>query len=144
MIDKLEFYHGAAIIRIVEDARCMSIVKHESGYLVNSDRLVFLKYSTKSHSPWRFTVSPEDIARLDRGAAQFPACFLALICGGDGICTLDWASARTLIGGASGWLAAKRSFHECYAVTGTAGPLRRKIALNRWPGMLFRQEDEEA
>ena len=142
MIEKLEFYHGAAIVRIIEDTRCTSVAKHEYGYLVNATRLAFVKYTTKTHSPWRFTVTADDIARLEKAAGRFPTCVLALVCGGDGICAITWESTRELLSGAPGWLAVKRSFNECYAVNGPAGALRRKVALSGWPGILFGREDE--
>jgi hypothetical protein len=45
MIEKLEFYHGAAIVRLIEDDRCKTVGKNEYGYLVNGDRSVFIKYN---------------------------------------------------------------------------------------------------
>ncbi len=82
MIEKLEVYHGAAVIRLIEDERCNSVRRVESGYLVNDERAIFLKYTTKAHSPWRFTVSGDDLARYDVTAHQFETCVLALVCGG--------------------------------------------------------------
>lgn len=58
MIEKLEFYHGAALVRLIEDARCEAITKHECGYLVNHSRIIMIKYSTKGHSPWGEIRSP--------------------------------------------------------------------------------------
>jgi len=142
MIDKLQFYHGAAILCVVEDPRCNSISKNEFGYLINAERLVALKYTTKAHSPWRFTVTSDDIARLDKAALQFGGCALALICGGDGICALFWASARALLGGKPGWLSAKRVFAGCYALSGPEGTMRKKITLNRWPELIFEDGEE--
>jgi hypothetical protein len=93
MIEKLEFYHGAALVRLVEDGRCASISKSDFGYLVNGDRLVLMKYSTKANSPWRFTFSNDDLARFDLANDQFHTCVLALVCGGDGICCTAWEDA---------------------------------------------------
>jgi hypothetical protein len=143
MIEKLEFYHGAAVVRLIEDGRCNSVRKGEAGYLVNDERTVFLKYTTKAHSPWRFTVSADDLARYDLASHQTATCILALVCGGDGVCSLTWAEGRELLGGSPGWLAAKRSFNGCYAVSGPCGTLKRKVALNRWPAIVFGQEDSE-
>ena len=139
MIDKLEFYHGAAIVRIVEDARCRTIRKHDSGYIVNDDRLLILKYTTKAQSPWRFTVSLEDQARISEAAGHFVLCVLGLVCGGDGVCGIRWDQLNILLGEGAGWLAAKRVFNGCYAVTGSRGSLEKKVALNQWPGILFQE-----
>ncbi len=85
MIEKLEFYHGAALVRLVEDRRCVSIAKSELGYIVNEDCMVFVKYTTKANSPWRFTISRDDLTDFDLAHHRFRRCFLALVCGGDGI-----------------------------------------------------------
>ncbi len=140
MIDKLEFYHGAAIVRIVEDARCCSIQKHDSGgYIVNGNRFLVLKYTTKAHSPWRFAVSLEDRKHIEQAAAEFALCVLGLVCGGDGVCGIRWDQLNILLGDGVGWLATKRVFNGCYAVTGSRGNLEKKIALNQWPGILFQE-----
>ena len=109
MIEKLEFYHGAAIVRVIEDPRCRSIGKSEYGYLVNGDRLVYLKYSTKAHSPWRFTITVDDVAILDEAIGIFGKCVVGFVCGGDGVCPVRWKVLKRLIGAASTWIAAKRS-----------------------------------
>ena len=139
MIEKLEFYHGAAIIRIIEDNRCRSISKNEYGYLVNGDRLIFLKYTTKAHSPWRFTVSADDLGRLENPGGVIERCVIGFVCGGDGICPVPLECVRRLLGGTAGWIAAKRVFSGCYSVTGSHGKLPRKIPLNDWPAILFEE-----
>jgi hypothetical protein len=143
MIEKLEFYHGAAIVRVIEDPRCQSIGKSEYGYLVNGKRLVYLKYSTKAHSPWRFTVTVDDIARLDEAIGVFGKCVVGLVCGGDGVCPVRWKVLKAVLGTAPGWIAAKRSFNGCYSVSGPEGKLKRKVALNQWPAIVFEDKDDE-
>ena len=142
MIEKLEFYHGAALVRVIEDPRCESIAKHACGYCVNNDRILAIKYSTKAHSPWGFTFSGDDISRFNAAKAEFGECLLALVCGGDGICALSWALTATLLADSPGRVAAKRGFAGCYAVSGPAGELKGKVAMNRWPAIVFEREDE--
>jgi len=141
MIEKLEFYHGAALVRVIEDPRCETISKHLCGYRVNNGRILAIKYSTKSRSPWGFTFSGEDILRLDAASAESEECVIALVCGGDGICSFSWATGASLLGGSSGRIAAKRGFAGCYAVSGPAGELKGKVAMNRWPAIVFERED---
>ena len=64
MIEKLEFYHGAALVRVIEDARCESIARHAYGYRVNNSRILAIKDSTRAHSPWGFTFSKNEISRF--------------------------------------------------------------------------------
>ena len=140
MIEKQEFYHGAALVRVIEDPRCETIVKHESGYRVNNDRILAIKYSTKARSPWGFTFSGEDISRFEEASREFGECIITLVCGGDGICAFSWSKGLSLLGGSPGRIAAKRGFAGCYAVSGPAGELSGKVAMNRWPAIVFERE----
>lgn len=143
MIDKLEFYHGAAIIKIVDDLRFTHIRKHELGYVINGNRLLILKYRTKAYSPWRFTVTDEDQHRIDQFFGEFKLCVVGLICGGDGICAISLHQFKTLLGNDAGWISAKRHFNGCYAVNGSRGKLDRKVAINNWPAVLFEEPESD-
>lgn len=142
MIEKLEFYHGAALVRLIEDPRCETIGKHVYGYRVNQQRLVAIKYSTRARSPWGFTFSQDDIDRLQMTEQQFGGCFIAFVCGGDGVCALSWITVVDLLGNSPGGISAKRAFAGCYAVSGPTGALKGKIAMNRWPGIVFDREED--
>ena len=142
MIEKLEFYHGAALVRVIEDTRCATIAKHAYGYRVNECRILAIKYSTKARSPWQFTFSKDDISRLSAANLEFGVCSVALVCGGDGVCALSWETLSALLGDAPGSIAAKRAFAGCYAVSGPTGSLRSKVAMNRWPAIVFEGEGE--
>ena len=142
MIEKLEFYHGAALVRVIVDPRCKGIARHPCGYRVNEKRILTIKYSTKAHSPWGFTFSGEDISRLSAISSEFGDCLVALVCGGDGVCALTWRDVASLLGNSPGGIAAKRGFAGCYAVSGPAGELKGKVAMNRWPAIIFEAEQE--
>ena len=142
MIEKLEFYHGAALVRLIEDPRCTRIAKHACGYLVNQKRAVAIKYSTKTHSPWGFTFSQDDLTRINKAEAELSGCVVAFVCGGDGVCVLFWTTVAELLGNAPGRIGTKRGFAGCYAVTGPAGELKGKVAMNQWPAIVFDAEDK--
>jgi hypothetical protein len=141
MIERLEFYHGAALVRVIEDPRCETIAKHACGYRVNNSRILAIKYSTKAQSPWGFTFSEEDVSRFSAADAEFGDCFIALVCGGDGVCAFSWATAAALLAQSPGRIAAKRGFAGCYALSGPAGGLKGKVAMNRWPAIVFDGEE---
>jgi hypothetical protein len=145
MLDKSAYYHGAAIVQILEDAQCRSIRKLGTlGYLVNDDIFVFLKYTTKSNSPWRFTFDQEDVERAAKAAVQYRRVVFGFICGGDGVCAVDGDQGRQLLGSKSGWIAAERRHNRSYSVWGAEGALKRKISLGRWPGLIFGNPEKEA
>jgi hypothetical protein len=142
MIEKLEFYHGAALLRMIEDARFKTISKRGCGYCVNRDRFVAIKYSTKSHSPWGFSFSGDDIVRLRIAEEEFDDCVIALVCGGDGVCALFWSRVAELLKNSPGGISTRRGFAGCYAVRGPAGRLQGRVAMNRWPSILFDETDK--
>jgi len=142
MIDKLDYYHGAAILSLIEDPRCQKISKSEYGYLVNEEAIVCLKYSTKGHSPWHFTVTTDDVSRLTNALAASRRCVVGFVCGGDGVCAAPWASVNQLIAATPAWITAQRAFNGSYGLSGPRGRLKHKIALNRWPNVVFEESDE--
>lgn len=139
MLDKSGYYHGAAIIRVLEDCRCRSVRKDGFGYVINEEVAVFLKYSTKVRSPWGFTFDDEDISRCHRMAQEHGRLILGLVCGGDGVCALEWREVTKLLADKPGRIAAGRKHNESYAVWGTAGAIKGKIPVGRWPGLSFQE-----
>jgi len=138
MLDKSGYYHGAAIIRLMDDARCLAVKKRGFlGYVVNNENFVFLKYTTKTRSPWGFTFNQEDVDRCFKMEQEYKNVVLGLICGGDGVCALHLSEAKELLGGKPGRIAAGRKHNQSYAVWGTEGEWKRKIPLGRWPLLLF-------
>jgi hypothetical protein len=137
MIEKQEFYHGAAILRVVSDAACESVYKTECGFLINDQVLVYLKYRTKSRTPWTFVFAKEETIQLNVAESKYAKVVIGLICGGDGVCGLPWSPARDLLADQAGWISCARRFNEQYGVSGSAGTLRRKVSLQQWPGVIF-------
>jgi hypothetical protein len=137
MIDKQEYYHGAAIVRLLEDARYQTVKKHAMGYIINDEAIVLIKYSTKNRSPWRFTVTLDEMVNIETLVKQNIKVVIVLICGGDGICAISANELRSVMGDNPGWIAAKRNYNEQYGVSGQNGMLERKIAFQRWPSIVF-------
>jgi hypothetical protein len=142
MIDKTDYYHGAALVHLLNDDRCLSLLKRESlGYVVNADIFVLLKYTSKARTPWSFTFDLEDIERCYRMAEEYKKVVLGLICGGDGVCALSWEKGSDLLGNNAGRIAVARKHNHSYSVWGTAGELKRKVSVSSWPRVLFEVEE---
>jgi hypothetical protein len=137
MIAKKEFYHGVAIIRLLENKRCQTVRKDDLGYIVNDKIFVFIKYTTKNRSPWRFTFGQDEVEQLNSRATSFRDIVVVLVCGGDGICAVSWCNACRLLGNNAGWISTRRKFNEQYAVAGQADQLHGKVSLNEWPLIAF-------
>lgn len=141
MIDKEDFYHGAALIAAVKDRRCSEVSNCGAGYLVNSSVLALIKYTTKGHSPWQFTFSAEDVARLQHCPDEVERVVLAMVCGGDGVCSIAADIACGLLESSAAALSVRRKFRGWYGVSGPAGKLEKKVAVRRWPEILFQSEE---
>lgn|SRR3990172_3471739 len=142
MIDKQEYYHGAAIVRLLEDGRYKTVIKHSLGYMINGEVIVLVKYSTKNRSPWRFTFTLDEMVSVEILGKQNTRMAIALICGGDGICAITVGELRSIMGDNPGWIAAKRNYNEQYGVSGPSGKLERKIGFQRWPSIVFEPTSE--
>lgn len=137
MIDKQDFYHGAALIPLLKDPRCTQITASNLGYIINDSVLVVLKYSTKSRSPWRFSFSNNEVVLLLQPSTNIKKVSLVFICGGDGICAISLRELQEILGDGDGWISAKRNFREQYEVAGPSGILNFKVSLQRWPSLVF-------
>lgn len=137
MIDKQEFYHGAAVVRLFEDQRCKNIKKHNFGYIVNDEIFIFLKYRTKSHTPWSFGFDNNDISRINSLVNSFKRIVVGLVCGGDGICPILWQDAEKILGNNPGSICVRRKFNEQYGVKGSVEAIKGKISLQEWPTIVF-------
>ena len=144
MLGKFEYYHGAALVRLMDDERCKAVKKRKAsklGYIVNDEIFVFLKYTTKARSPWSFLFDQEDVDCCSEMEREYKKVVVGLVCGGDGTCSLYWAETRELLGGGAGRIAVGRKHNQRYAVWGTAGEWKRKISLGRWPSLLFESDE---
>ena len=137
MIDKQEYYHGAAIVRLLDDSRFVTVKKHKLGYIVNDEVVVLVKYSTKNRTPWRFTCTLDEMVGIETLLQRKVKVVIALTCGGDGICAINASELLNVMGDNPGWIAVKRNFNEQYGVSGQYGLLERKIAFQRWPAIVF-------
>lgn len=137
MIQESEFYHGAAVLRLIGDERCRSVRPHPLGILVNGTSVALLKHSKKKRPPWRFTVTRGELDLIAGLPSPTALASVALICGGDGVCAITAEELHHLVAGSPGWIAVRRGHHERYAVTGAAADLPRKVTAQRWPDLLF-------
>lgn len=142
----LEFnsYHGIALCRIVHDDRVKSIKLYptpsNSSYMVNKEIGVFIKYSTKRMTPWRFTFKREHRKELDEMSVLLKTVFVVLVCRDDGVACLNYRELVAVLGEmkeATQWLAVARKPREKYGINGSHGGLKYKIADSQFPKRLF-------
>lgn len=135
MMDKAQYYHGAAVVSLLEQEDFFVKKLGLLGYVINESVFVFLKYTTKAKTPWRFSFDQEDVDRCLKMASQYQGLIVGLVCGGDGVCGLKWDEARILLGDKLGWVSVQRRHNESYGVDGSCAELEKKIPVGRWSNL---------
>ena len=136
-IKKQEFYEGAALHLLIRTGRITSICYEAPFFLLNNLLLVYLKYSTRSRSPWGFTFAPEEQVLLQNKALAFKTV-VGLICGADGVAACSYDAYRSVAAPrrSSVHIACYRQHGEHYEVKGPDGTLDGKVAPSDWQRML--------
>ncbi len=136
-IKKQEFYEGAALHLLVRTGRITSIRYDAPFFLLNNRLLVYLKYSTRSRSPWGFTFTHDEQVLL-QNKATLVKTVIGLVCGADGIATLSYDSLRSVaaLRQASIHIACYRRYGQHYEVKGPDGTLDGKVAPSDWARIL--------
>lgn len=132
MIEKSEYYHGAAIASLLQNEDLTLRKKGLLGYIVDDKVFVFLKYRTNPTTPWRFAFDQEDVNRCNKMVSEYGKAVVGLVCAGDGVCGLTWNEVNELLGSKAGWVCAQRKHNKSYGVTGQEADLKNKVALSRW------------
>jgi hypothetical protein len=145
MIKEFEFFHGLVFARILHRTQpALSLKLFQSGsnasYVLNGTTAVYIKYSSKRMTPWRFTFRNEHQAEIDLLKSKFDRVFLLLVCNDDGVVCLSYSELKQLLDNQHEpieWISATRHKREMYAVKGSNGELDFKIGKNDFPEKLF-------
>jgi hypothetical protein len=152
-IAKLEFYHGAAMLRLVRGLGRTTIENlpaiHPSLYLVQGLPVsvgVILKLSVRPKrvvSRWGFIFTENEEAAIGEFWRLHPRArtYFALVCTEDGVCCLsvqDVVNLQDRAGRISGaFVSVKRREHGSYHVNGPGRiELERAVPQSDWPELL--------
>ncbi len=136
-IAKQDFYKGAALVVLIEDIRCVAVRSRTPGYIVNNDLRLLIKYSTHARSPWRFAITDEEVRFLRAEPCQICRTFVALVCGGDGVCALTGEIVLKVTGSIPSTISVSRRYHGQYWIAGPVQGLDMSVPVNAWPGYMF-------
>ena len=145
MIKEFEFYHGALFSRIFHGSKSAVSVKlfesaSNSSYIVNGTVGIYVKYSSKRMTPWRFTFRKEHQNEIELMKKHCERVFLLLVCYDDGVVCLSYQELKQILDNQHDpieWISATRHKREMYAVKGSNGELDFKIGQNQFPAKLF-------
>ncbi len=147
MIKEFEFFHGLVFARILHGTQCPLYIRtfqsvSNASYVVNDTIGIYIKYSAKRMTPWRFTFMKDHQEELDLLKSNFKNVFLVLVCNDDGVVCLSYSELTKILDNQHDpieWISATRHKREMYSVRGSNGELDFKIGQNDFPEKIFRE-----
>jgi len=141
MIKEYEYLHGVVFNRLCNVFEMELSIKPlnkkgYSAYILNNKAGLYIKYSGKRLTPWRFTFLKSHHEEIEKMYTRFGEVFIALVCYLDGIVMLNYAELKTILDHAhkdSEWLNISRRKNKMYSVTGTDGTLDFKVSKTSCP-----------
>jgi hypothetical protein len=145
VIREFEFYHGVVFTRILhgrKDGSSIRLFRSESNssYVIDSNIGLYIKYSAKRLTPWRFTFAKDHQSEIEDLRGSLSRVFVLLVCSDDGIVCLAYDELKEILDAEHGrveWISVNRRRREMYSVKGSDGSLEFKIGQNDFPGKLF-------
>lgn len=145
MIKEFEFFHGLVFARILHGTQRPLSIKpfksiSNSSYVVNDTIGIYIKYSSKRMTPWRFTFRKEHQDEIDLMKYNLKSLFLLLVCNDDGVVCLSYTELKKILDNQHNpieWISATRHKREMYAVKGSNGELNFKVGQNDFPEKIF-------
>ncbi|MDD3807317.1 MAG: hypothetical protein PHE86_04680, partial [Candidatus Marinimicrobia bacterium] len=102
MIKEYEFFHGVVFSRIAHShSGFVKIKAHptksNSSYVINDNIGIYVKYSSKRLSPWRFSFKREHQDEILEMKNNFGEVFTIFVCNDDGIVCLDFNELKQIL-----------------------------------------------
>ena len=146
MLKEFEFFHGVVFARILHGVNLPVNIKSyptpdNASYIINDTVGVYIKYSSKRMSPWRFSFQKEHQEEILEMKNKFGEVYTILVCNDDGIVCLSFDELKEVLDAKHDlveWISVARSPREKYEVKGHDGRLRLKIGNSDFPEKIFR------
>lgn len=145
MIKEFEFYHGVILAKLVHGINTSVLIetfpsRSNSSYIVNKNIGLFIKYSTKRMSPWRFSFAKDHQDEILNIKNTLGEAFILLGCGEDGVVCLSFDDLKKILNeihDQTEWISVSRTRNKEYTIKGTDGSLEYKISKTDFPKKLF-------
>ena len=145
MIKEFEFYHGVAFARMLHVVQKEVAIKPYSpldnaAYIVNGSIGVYIKYSAKRLSPWRFSFQQKHRDKIVAMENDLDTVFVFLVCNDDGVVILTFDEFRQVLNETHAgveWISATRNRRQMYSIKGSDGKLSFKVGKDEFVEKLF-------
>jgi len=103
MISEFEFFHGAVLARVLHGSkRSVSLAPYSpldnAAYVINGKTGIYIKYSSKRLSPWRFSFQKRHCDMIAKMRNDLGYAVVALVCHDDGIVALGIGDFQQIVG----------------------------------------------
>ena len=146
MIKEFEIFHGIVLSRLIHNSNKHFTVeeypsKYNSSYIINGNIGIYIKYSKKRLSPWRFSFTKEHQDEIYQMKKLLKDTFVVFVCQHDGIAALSYKELKNVLNKKHEeveWAAIKRRTREKYSISGSDGKLKFKIGESDFPNKIFK------
>jgi len=137
MIAYYSKYIGSAIVSIIdsfdEGIKIKRIVDDKSGfYLLNGKIPILCRYTKKRTNPWTFSINKEILDIYLSLVNKYKECIIILICGIDGIISLEYSDICQIINfeiiEKQKRISVTRKLGEMYYISGSNGSMKNKVS----------------
>ena len=107
---------------------------------------IFIKYSTKRLTPWRYSFKLSDQEEIQKLKDTYGQVFVVLVNGDDGIACLDFENLKVILDEhheLQEWVSITRKPKQNYRVAGNDGADEKPLPMNSYPQVIvdyFRQK----
>ncbi len=145
-INDYEFFNGVVLNKLIRKGKPVKIdifpSSSNNAFTINDKIGLYIKYSKKLVSPWRFGFQREHQDEFKIMSDLCKMSFLILVCNKDGIVCINNKTLKTILDDKYEdveWISASRLKRESYAIKGSDGKLKFKINLNDFPKHIIRE-----
>lgn len=147
MIREFEFFHGVVFARLLHAKQEQISIKpypteDNASYVLNDKIGIYIKYSTKRLSPWRFSFQKRHQDEILEMRKTIGETYLLLVCNDDGVVALSFDELRQVLNEVHDdveWVSVARTKRKMYAVKGSDGELEFKVGKDDFPDKIFRE-----
>ena len=139
-IKEFEFFNGVVLNGLIRQGSSLKVdifpSSSQNSFILNDKVGIYIKYSKKLTTPWRFTFLKEHQEEFKVMSELCANSFLVLVCNKDGIVCIDNNTLKNILDENFKdieWISASRLARESYTIKGSDGKLKFKINLNDFP-----------
>ena len=140
-----DFYHGAVLNRLLDFGKSIEIQTFpsdsNSSFTINQNTGIFLKYSEKRISPWRFTFKKNHQEEIQHIRDLHKNVFIIFVCYDDGFACLSWEEYKKILDDHHDefeWISISRVRGGKYNLGGSNGRLKHRIGKKDFPNKIFK------